>query len=317
MLMALQEGEEISFSRNIEVIEGLYLTQNVVETEQIVDLLTGKTKEEQIYTTARNETLTDVVNNVNIDAQTVKQLNPDLADVSEDKKLAEGTEILISQSESFLPVQVTKTITYSEEVPFETVEQDSADYVVGYSFTSQNGAVGENQITAEVTYLDNVEIEREILSSQVITQPQTKIITNGTAQPPTIDASIGSGVSEEGLIWPTTGQFSSPFGPRWGGWHNGIDIANPAGTPIYAASSGTVTYAAWSGGYGNLVKIDHGNGVSTWYAHSSSISVSVGQVVEQGQYIAAMGSTGDSSGNHLHFEVRINDTAIDPVTYLP
>ncbi len=312
-----QEGEQISFSRNVEVVEGLYLTENIVTAEDMTNLLTGQTKQQQVYTTARNETLTDVVQNANVDTQTVKSLNPDLATVSEDKKLAEGTEILLSQSESFLPVQVTKTITYSEAIPYETVEQTSDDYVKGYSFTSQNGVEGENQITASVTYLDNVEIEREIVSSQILTQPQQKIITVGTSEPPQIDASIGSGVSAEGFIWPTSGQFSSPFGSRWGGWHSGIDIASSAGTPIYAAAGGTVTFASYSGGYGNIVKIDHGDGVSTFYAHCSSMSVSVGQVVAQGDYIAAMGTTGNSTGNHLHFEVRINGTAYDPVAYLP
>jgi murein DD-endopeptidase MepM/ murein hydrolase activator NlpD len=98
--------------------------------------------------------------------------------------------------------------------------------------------------------------------------------------------------------------------------HEGIDIAAPAGTPIVAAASGTVILAGWMGGYGNLVVVDHGGGLSTAYAHMSSFASSVGQAVSQGQVIGYVGSTGHSTGNHLHFEVRVNGAAVDPLGYL-
>jgi murein DD-endopeptidase MepM/ murein hydrolase activator NlpD len=129
--------------------------------------------------------------------------------------------------------------------------------------------------------------------------------------------STGSGVpSAAGFIWPVNGTVVSGFGWRWGRMHEGIDIAAPIGAPIWAAAAGSVIYAGWLGGYGNLVVVDHGNGLATAYAHASSILVSVGQSVSQGETVSLVGSTGNSSGPHLHFEVRVNGSAADPLLYL-
>lgn len=133
-------------------------------------------------------------------------------------------------------------------------------------------------------------------------------------------AQNGSGatgsVSSSGLVWPVNGPITSGFGTRWGRMHEGIDIAVPSGTPVHAAASGTVIYASWMTGYGNLVVLDHGNGLATAYAHNSSLLVSVGQHVSQGQAISLSGSTGHSTGPHVHFEVRVNGIAVDPLNYL-
>jgi murein DD-endopeptidase MepM/ murein hydrolase activator NlpD len=122
--------------------------------------------------------------------------------------------------------------------------------------------------------------------------------------------------SASGLIWPVNGPVTSPFGYRWGRLHAGIDIGVPNGTPIHAAASGTVALAGWVGGYGNYTCIDHGGGLATCYAHQSSILVSVGQHVTQGQVIGYTGCTGHCFGPHLHFEVRINGNPVDPLGYL-
>lgn len=131
------------------------------------------------------------------------------------------------------------------------------------------------------------------------------------------EGSIGTGVpSAAGLIWPVDGVVVSGFGMRWGRLHEGIDIAASSGTPIRAAAAGTVIYAGWLGGYGNLVVLDHGNGLATAYAHASAILVALGQQVLQAETVALVGSTGNSSGPHLHFEVRVNGVAVDPLLYL-
>jgi len=122
--------------------------------------------------------------------------------------------------------------------------------------------------------------------------------------------------SAAGFIWPVNGPVVSPFGMRWGRMHEGIDIGAGYGTPIRAAAAGRVVYAGWMSGYGNLVAIDHGGGVSTAYGHQSSIAVGNGQVVSQGQTIGYVGCTGHCFGPHLHFEVRINGGAVDPMGYL-
>jgi murein DD-endopeptidase MepM/ murein hydrolase activator NlpD len=129
--------------------------------------------------------------------------------------------------------------------------------------------------------------------------------STGTGQP-----------SAAGFVWPCEGVVVSGFGVRWGRMHEGIDIACAYGAPVHAAAAGTVIYAGWMQGYGNLVVLDHGNGISTAYAHASAILVSVGQSVGQGEEVSLVGATGHATGPHLHFEVRVNGVAVDPLSYL-
>jgi murein DD-endopeptidase MepM/ murein hydrolase activator NlpD len=129
--------------------------------------------------------------------------------------------------------------------------------------------------------------------------------STGTGQP-----------SAAGLVWPCEGVVVSGFGVRWGRMHEGIDIACAYGAPVHAAAAGTVIYAGWMQGYGNLVVLDHGNGISTAYAHASAVLVSVGQSVGQGEEVSLVGATGHATGPHLHFEVRVNGVAVDPLSYL-
>ena len=131
----------------------------------------------------------------------------------------------------------------------------------------------------------------------------------------------GSGAADSHIpsIWPTTGVVTSPYGLRWGGtdFHPGMDIANDMGTPIVATADGVVEYAGWnSGGYGNMVDINHGNGIMTRYGHASQVVVSAGQQVKRGQLIAYMGSTGFSTGPHVHYEVHVNGNRVNPISYL-
>lgn len=143
--------------------------------------------------------------------------------------------------------------------------------------------------------------------------------SSGSGIPPssmnTSSKKVNLGIS---LIRPTTGVITSRFGPRSRNNHKGIDIGTAKGTPIYAAAAGTVTVSSYgyNGGYGNYIIINHGNGVQTVYAHCSSLVATVGQQVSQGQLIARVGSTGDSTGNHLHLEIRVNGVAQNPQNYL-
>ena len=143
------------------------------------------------------------------------------------------------------------------------------------------------------------------LAGQIRTAQSTSSYSPGDATP-----------SAAGFIWPVNGPVTSPFGWRWGRMHEGIDIGAAYGTPIHAAASGRVIYAGWMSGYGNLVAIDHGRGISTAYGHQSSIAVSNGQIVSQGQTIGYVGCTGHGFGPHQHFEVRINGSPVDPLGYL-
>jgi murein DD-endopeptidase MepM/ murein hydrolase activator NlpD len=133
--------------------------------------------------------------------------------------------------------------------------------------------------------------------------------------PTSLAVASDSTPSASGLIWPVSGPVVSGFGWRWGRMHEGIDIAAGSGTPIAAAAAGVVIYAGWMGGYGNLIIIDHGGGLATAYAHQSSFAVGGGPV-GQGQTIGYVGCTGHCFGDHLHFEVRVNGAAVDPLGYL-
>ncbi|MGH9005216.1 MAG: murein hydrolase activator EnvC family protein, partial [Acidimicrobiia bacterium] len=127
----------------------------------------------------------------------------------------------------------------------------------------------------------------------------------------------GSGVSPSGFIWPVQGKITSGYGPRWGRMHTGIDIAARGGTAIQAAKAGEVIYVGWLGGYGNTVLVDHGEGVATLYAHQSRLAAVEGQVVNQGDVVGFVGTTGHSTGNHLHFELRVDAEPRNPRPYLP
>ncbi len=132
----------------------------------------------------------------------------------------------------------------------------------------------------------------------------------------TVSVDVAAAAAAQGGVWPTTATYiSSPFGYRWGSLHTGMDIAGRGGDPIYAYKSGLVTFSGWGGAYGYMLKVDHGNGVATWYAHCSALYVKAGDTVTMGQTIAAEGTTGNSTGNHLHFEIRINGVAVDPYPY--
>ncbi len=132
-----------------------------------------------------------------------------------------------------------------------------------------------------------------------------------------VEAESSGGVSDEGLVWPASGAVTSGFGNRWGSMHSGIDIGAGYGASIRAAAGGTVIMADYNGGYGNCVVIDHGGGFSTLYGHMSYIEVSDGEVVEQGELLGEVGSTGNSTGPHLHFETRVDGSAENPMRYLP
>jgi murein DD-endopeptidase MepM/ murein hydrolase activator NlpD len=155
----------------------------------------------------------------------------------------------------------------------------------------------------------------EEVSSRLAAQIQAAQAASAQAVSPS--ASVTSSTpSASGLIWPVSGPVVSGFGMRWGRMHEGIDIAAGYGTPIHAAASGTVITAGWEGGYGNLIVIDHGNGLATAYGHQSSFAVGYGAQVSQGQTIGYVGCTGHCYGPHLHFEVRVNGAAVDPLGYL-
>ena len=161
----------------------------------------------------------------------------------------------------------------------------------------------------EITRANNITDPSRIM-------PITKLIIPGATQLRPKDVLVVNGQLQKAFDWPVRGRISSPFGPRWGRMHNGLDIAVNTGTAVRAAADGRVTFAGWNGGYGILVIIDHGNNVETRYAHNSRLNVKVGQSVTRGQVIAYSGNTGNSTGPHVHFEIRHRNNPVNPQTYL-
>jgi murein DD-endopeptidase MepM/ murein hydrolase activator NlpD len=165
---------------------------------------------------------------------------------------------------------------------------------------------GVQETKAEaLEHLESLQAESATLAAKIRAAQSTSIVPGPTGA-----------ASAAGFVWPVHGVLTSGFGWRWGRMHEGVDLAVSTGTPVVAAAAGTVIVAGWMGGYGNLVVVDHGNGISTAYGHNTSVTVGVGQSVAQGQLIAYSGSTGHSTGPHVHFEVRINGSPVDPMGYL-
>ena len=231
-------------------------------------------------------------------------------------KIQIGEVLTLSEAVPYLTVTVKQREYYVEDVMYDIEYTDTAYLYKGDYKVVSAGEYGAADVVANVTYVNGVETERTVLSSVLLKEPVTEQRLQGTKERPTW---YPTGT----FRWPISGRITSYFGGRSspGGIgstnHQGIDIAGSYGTPVYAADGGTVTYAGWMGGYGYLVQIDHGNGYVTRYGHNSSLTVSVGEHVYKGQQIARVGSTGNSTGNHCHFEVRYNGVARNPLNYLP
>lgn len=276
--------------------------------------LTENTNGQTTYEVQSGDTFMQIAYDNDMSMSELEALNPDV-DIN---KIYIGQILNVREVIPFLSVETTETVTYQEAIasPVEEVQDDSM--YQGETKVLDPGSEGVAEVTADVTYVNGNERERTITNTVTLTEPTTKVIAVGTKERP-------SWLPNGYFIWPVYGNITSYFGYRYifgsYSYHSGIDIAAPYGTGIQAADGGTVIWAGtgtgsnWS--YGKYVIIDHGNGYQTYYAHCSSLLVSVGDKVYQGQTIAKVGSTGRSTGNHCHFQVKINGTTVNPLSYLP
>ena len=265
--------------------------------------------EQATYEVKKGDTFNAIAYSLDMMPNELSVLNPDVIV----NKLWVGQELIIQQAVPRLSVRVVTNETYDQVIPSPVEYIETAELYVGDTKVKEQGEDGMAVVNAQVTYVNNVEMDREILSSTTTKEATTTYTYTGTTPRP-VTASNGY------FIWPVRGTITSNFGGRtlWGSYdfHLGLDIAVPYGTGIKAADGGTVIKAGWHGSYGKLVAIRHDNGIVTYYGHNSSLLVSVGQKVYQGQIIARAGSTGNSTGNHCHFEVRVNGTSVNPRNYL-
>jgi murein DD-endopeptidase MepM/ murein hydrolase activator NlpD len=193
----------------------------------------------------------------------------------------------------------------------------------GELLSSRGHLAGARADKSRALVVTRKQVQDEIQESQALAAASEQLAAKLRAASAQAGGVATSGSSSEpapsssGFAWPLSGPITSPFGMRWGTLHPGIDIGVPTGTPIHAAASGTVIWCGWMSGYGNLVMIDHHNGLATLYGHQSQIAASCGEQVSQGQLIGYVGCTGFCTGPHLHFEVRLNGNPVDPLGYLP
>lgn len=270
--------------------------------------------------------------NINIivktDQQLISEIEKDKQIIEDDKKALENKEAGLVKSKTDLEVSQKKVEDSKSEV--DALEAKYAQEAAKlkdiedernreYSALTDREKALQDEIAKfeeDNTNLDH--LYENLSKGPTVAPPATGGSTNGNN-----DQNTGGGSTvSSGFIRPTSGVVTSPYGSRIHpisgkqSFHTGIDYAPPHGTAIKASASGTVTSAGWLGGYGNAVIVDHGNGYSSLYAHASSLSVSVGQKVSQGQVIAAVGSTGNSTGPHLHFEIRYNGKHVNPANYV-
>ena len=300
------------FAEDVEIRQEYVPTSEIMNLGYIAELLYSTKTAEVTYEVKKGDTWSQIAAKNDMTSAELLALNPGY----NINKLQIGEVLTLAASVPYLTLTVVEQERYVEDVPYDIEYTDSANLYKGDYKVISAGEYGAADVVANVTYVNGEETERTILSSVTLKEPVTEYRLRGTKVRPTW-MPTGS------FRWPTSGRISSYFGGRKspGGIgstnHKGIDIAVPRGTPIYAADGGTVTYSGWMSGYGYLVQIDHGNGYVTRYGHNSSLTVSVGQHVYKGQQVARAGSTGNSTGNHCHFEVRYNGVAKNPLNYLP
>lgn len=299
---------DLYYDNEIEVIETYLPESELTDVATAAEILTQDQEKNSIYEVQSGDTLSEIALKVDIPLDRIIDMNEMLED--ENSTIRVGDELIITIPEPVLSVGRQEEIYYEEDydAPIEYIYND--DWYTTESVVRHQPSAGHRNVAAIVTYHNNNVKDAQILKEQVTIAPVAKVVEIGTKTPPTYIKPISGG------------RLSSNFGrrsaPKRGAstYHKGIDWATPTGTAVMASSAGTVTRAGWGSGYGYVVYINHEDGRQTRYGHLSKVLVSVGQKVKQGQKIALSGNTGVSTGPHIHFELLINGTPVNPLNYL-
>ena len=312
----------VGFNKEVTLENGIYFNESFQQENDVESMLSGVQQQEKIYTVQTGDTLWSIAQKNDLTFRELCALNTNFkgAPLTENSNIQEGDQLIVTKQEALLEVRITKVETREEEIPFGTETTQSNEYTKGTTKTLQEGQNGLRRVTMQNVYDTNgVLLEQTILSTETIREPVNKKVVVGTKKVTKYGAAAYIGGSGQ-FIWPVPGYRNCS---RWyGSGHKGVDICASAGTPIYASAGGTVTKAGYNKagagtGYGYSVIISHSGGYTTVYAHCLSLAVSAGQTVRQGQLIGYVGSTGRSSGNHCHFEIRRNGSYIAPQSVFP
>ncbi|MCQ2480301.1 MAG: M23 family metallopeptidase [Clostridia bacterium] len=313
----------VDFAENVTYVQGLYSEKTIMTSEEIDEYIKNHKKSESMsYTMKLGDTVESVRKKYKLSDEQFYAINPSL---KKSGIALVGTKVNVIRSIPFVNISVSETVTQTKKVKFKTIKYKTDALYVGTSKTVKEGKNGKKKVTSLITYINGVKVSEKEISSVITKEPVDEKVYVGTKPIPSL-ADI-TGDSSAVFIWPTIGvdYVTSPFGYRMlydePNFHRGLDIsgAEALGKPIIASAAGTVEQVT-SGdtGYGYSVLIDHGNGIKTRYGHclADSIVVQVGDKVEQGQTIAQVGSTGNSTGPHLHFEIMYNGAYANPLDYL-
>jgi murein DD-endopeptidase MepM/ murein hydrolase activator NlpD len=295
----------VGFAENIRIDEIDTKLAYLKKPEDVFDYVMTGAVEQRYHDVEKGQTLSGIAEIYGLGLSELMGMNPDVVP----ERLQIGQQIKLERIVPLLTVQTTEVATYIEAIPFDITYENNTSMFKGEQTVRLAGTKGERQVTAEIIKENGIETGKNELESVTLTSPTAQVVLVGTKDPPPL---IGTGSFQ----YPTRGRLTSRFGTRWGRMHNGIDLAASSGTSIRAADGGKVTFSGWAGSLGYLVKIDHGAGRETWYGHCSKLFVKAGDKVYQGQHIANVGNTGNSTGSHLHFEVHINGAAKNPLNYL-
>ncbi len=310
----------VGFNKAVTLEEGIYFNESFDDYNDITSMLSGVQQAEKVYTVQTGDTLWAIAQKNDLTFRELCALNTNFkgAPLTETSNIQVGDQLIVTKQEAMLEVRITKIEVKQEEIPFSTETTQSNEYNKGTTKTLQEGENGLRNVTMKNVYDTNGNlVEQTILSTETVKEPVNKKVVVGTKKVTSSTKYItGSGQ----FIWPVP---NYRYCSRWySSGHKGVDICAPAGTPIYATASGTVTKAGYEragagSGYGYSVIISHSGGYTSVYAHCLSLVVHAGQSVRQGQLIGYVGSTGRSSGNHCHFEIRRNGSYIPPQNVFP
>ncbi len=306
---------DVSYVNKIEYTKGIYLRNSVKSEDDTIAQLTSAKEKKRVYVAQAGDNIVTVAQKYGMDLDKLNELNPDIS-----TSLKDGQMINVIQTESFLPIQYIREMDTMSFLEYETIEVETSALNVGMVATLTKGERGVKESKVEITYVDGIEASRKVISNNVTKNPVMEVIGYGTysAMPDNPDTCFfGQPLTGTGQMgWPLDGGYVSDtfISDRN---HKGLDIAAPEGTEIYAAEEGEVVSAGWnSGGYGNVVMIEHPDGYATVYGHMISVYAVEGEYVQKGQLIGFVGNTGNSFGDHCHFEVRYQGICYDPASFL-
>jgi murein DD-endopeptidase MepM/ murein hydrolase activator NlpD len=267
-------------------------------------VLTG-TKEPKIHTVQSGDTVWAITRANGISQDELVKSNPGLIP----HKLKIGQQLNLYETKPYLTIRTVEVASKTESIAFQTNYQNSDELYKGQTQVLVAGVPGARATQTRITKENGTVVESVEIGSVITAEPQPQTALVGTKP---LSTFTGSGQ----LISPLTHiEISSGFGSRGSRRHLGVDMRSPKGSPIYASDGGVVTTASYQGSYGYLVVLNHGSGLETYYAHCNSLTVSVGDVVAQGQQIGTVGISGNATGYHLHFEVRVNGAYQNPLNY--